>query len=98
MFKYGHMLREGDTLTWERVGAPPVQVKIKEIWDSKLLIPNPAVPNALQGSRWVDLWTYGPDSIERPVATVHTGDFSCWTVEPSYTFQIGTSTPYHGVR
>lgn len=91
MFKYGHMLREGDTLTWSQPDAKPVQVKVKEIWDSKHLYveyrwhkrAGSSVP-VRTGSRWVELWTYGPDDIERPVAVVHTGDFSHWIVEPNY--------------
>lgn len=71
MFLYGHMLREQDRLTYQ--GAPVI---VKDIWDSKILLTKPVAGKpACTGAKWIELWTYSPDDIERPVAVVLVGDF-----------------------
>ena len=85
MHKYGHMLRENDVTVYDGQC-----VVIKDVWESKRLAFT--AHGSYQGTRWVELWTFGPDVTERPIAIVRTGDFDSWFVETRYIDTTGCNS------
>lgn len=100
MHVYGHMLRVRDR-TYHTIKSPDgvesvkYRVEVKDIWPSKRLIRN--AQGALEGSRWVELWTFGTDVIARPIAIVRSGDFTSWIVDRPYIgdVQIGAARNHY---
>jgi hypothetical protein len=66
--KFNYFIRHGDV-------TETVPVKVRDTWGSRHRTP--------QGDRvlWVELWTYGPDQIERPVAVRMVGFFDLMYVK-----------------
>jgi hypothetical protein len=87
MFLYGHMLREHDQ-TYYTVDGTEHRVEVKDVWDSKRLIIN--AHGAYEGTRWIELWTFGENVISRPLVVVHVGNFSAWHVDRPYLLADGS--------
>ena len=80
VYKYGHMLVQGDK-TERTISGDTHLVVVKDIWPARW---TQAIRNGeVMSARWVELWTFSPTDIERPLAVLLVGDFEEWYVDPA---------------
>lgn len=66
MFKYGHMIKEGDRFTYyETISKTYVPVRVMDLWPSKRYADR---GDNVEAPRWAELWSADPDAIDRMVA------------------------------